>query len=102
MLGVDATEPRYVRRGPEGGPYACPCCRFITLGERGMYQICPVCFWEDDGADDRSADEVGGPNGSLTLRQAREKFARLGACDESAVRRVRGPLDSEQPGRRRA
>ncbi|MEU4773653.1 CPCC family cysteine-rich protein [Micromonospora sp. NPDC023644] len=72
----------YVRRGPEGGPYGCPCCRCITLDERGMYQICVVCFWEDDGSDDASAHEPSGPNGSLTLAQARENFARFGACDE--------------------
>ena len=47
-----------VIRGSEGGPYACPCCGFLTLPSRGGYDICPVCFWEDDGQDDPAADEV--------------------------------------------
>lgn len=27
----------------------CPCCGYRTLQERGQYEICPVCSWEDDG-----------------------------------------------------
>jgi len=28
----------------------CPCCEFKTFDKnsRGNYEICPVCFWEDD------------------------------------------------------
>ena len=40
--------------------YACPCCGFRTLDDRGGDDICPVCFWEDDGQDDHDADEVRG------------------------------------------
>ncbi|WP_286674588.1 CPCC family cysteine-rich protein, partial [Clostridium sp. ZBS4] len=29
--------------------FACPCCLYQTIKERGRYEICPVCFWEDDG-----------------------------------------------------
>ena len=30
--------------------YKCPCCGFYTFDEKpnGNYDICPVCFWEDD------------------------------------------------------
>src|SRR5215211_4909943 len=31
-----------------GGPYSCPCCGHITLSERGAYEICGECGWEDD------------------------------------------------------
>ncbi len=42
--------------------YRCPCCKFKTLHERGGDEICPVCFWHDDGQDERDADEIrGGP-----------------------------------------
>ncbi|SMP03937.1 CPCC family cysteine-rich protein [Chryseobacterium profundimaris] len=27
----------------------CYCCGYYTLEERGHYEICPVCFWEDGG-----------------------------------------------------
>nr|WTB36094.1 CPCC family cysteine-rich protein [Streptomyces sp. NBC_00830] len=50
-------------RDPADGPYARPCCRYVTLEQRGMYEICPVCFWEDDGQDDHDADVArGGPS----------------------------------------
>ena len=49
-------------RHPAEGRWAlpCPCCGFVTLPERGADDICPVCFWEDDGQDDHDADEVRG------------------------------------------
>src|SRR5581483_11991082 len=64
-----------VVRGPDGGPYSCPCCGYLTLRQRGAFQICQVCFWEDDGQDEHDAEVVrGGPNGTLSLRQARSNF----------------------------
>jgi len=60
-----------------GKHYTCPCCGYPTLGERGAYDICGLCNWEDDGQDDPHADEVwGGPNGSYSLTEARENFTR--------------------------
>jgi hypothetical protein len=56
---------------------ACPCCLYPTLRERGGYDICCLCDWEDDGQDDADADDVrGGPNGSYSLTEARENFRR--------------------------
>jgi hypothetical protein len=77
--------------------HACPCCQFLTLGERGGYDICKVCFWEDDGQDDHDADEVrGGPNSSLSLTQARLNFVVFGACEERFKPNVRPPFESEK------
>ncbi|MGA7857783.1 MAG: CPCC family cysteine-rich protein [Terracidiphilus sp.] len=76
--------------------HACPCCRFLTLDERGAYDICPVCFWEDDGQDDHDVNDVrGGPNYGLSLAQARLNFANIGACEERFLTNVRKPNDSE-------
>ena len=78
--------------------FGCPCCACLTLGERGGFEICPVCFWEDDGQDAVDADEVrGGPNGRLSLAVARYNYRRFGACDERFVGRTRTPLASELP-----
>jgi hypothetical protein len=76
--------------------YRCPCCRYKTLYGRGGDELCPVCWWEDDGQDDHDADEVrGGPNGSLSLVQARLNFAACGASDPKFVPKVRPPLPDE-------
>ncbi|MFF2364837.1 CPCC family cysteine-rich protein [Streptomyces sp. NPDC058122] len=87
-----------IQRKAEDGPHSCPCCGFLTLDERGSYQICPVCFWEDDGQDDQDADRVrGGPNGRLSLTEARRNFHAMGACDERCTQFVRDPLPDEHP-----
>jgi Cysteine-rich CPCC len=53
----------------------CPCCGLPTLGEPDAYEICVVCWWEDDGHDDNAADKVwGGPNGSYSLTVAKSNF----------------------------
>ena len=76
--------------------YPCPCCGYRTLAERGMYAICPVCFWEDDGQDEHDADVVrGGPNSDLSLTNARLNFKEFGACDLRCVGSVRKPLADE-------
>jgi len=83
---------------PEGPQksYRCPCCQFKTLHGRGGDEICPVCFWEDDGQDDHDAEEVrGGPNGTLSLVQARNNFTAFGASDQKCVTHVRPPLADE-------
>lgn len=85
-----------IRPKQEGTRYACPCCRHLTLDERGGHEICPVCFWEDDGQDDHDADRVrGGPNGASSLAQARQNYAAFGACEERFKPQVRPPLPSE-------
>lgn len=76
--------------------YRCPCCRHRTLYDRGGFSICPVCYWEDDGQDDEDADKVrGGPNGVLSLAQARENYSRYGVYDPKFNEHVRPPLPVE-------
>lgn len=77
--------------------YRCPCCKYKTLRSRGDYEICKVCFWEDDGQDEHDADVVrGGPNHDLSLRQAQTNFARFGAVQERFRPHVRPPRDDER------
>lgn len=37
--------------GKVEGLELCPCCGYRTIKKRGYYEICPVCYWEDDGID---------------------------------------------------
>ena len=59
--------------------FACPCCNYETLEQRGEYDICPVCFWEDDGNNDPS--RYSGPN-HMTLSEGRSNYQKNGACSE--------------------
>lgn len=98
---------------------ACLCCGHLTLDERGGYDICPVCFREDDAyivigdgviksvpvEGEASADEPlsglidvpSGANHGLTLREGRENYRKFGACEEAMVRNVRKPRCRKLP-----
>ena len=70
-----------LRPREDGYVYTCPCCGYPSLDERGGFDICSICFWEDDGQDSHNADIVlGGPNGDYSLREARENFAEYYTC----------------------
>lgn len=58
-----------------GDYFLCPCCSYPTLSERGEYEICLLCSWEDDGQDTPHENEIwGGPNSNYSLKEARENF----------------------------
>jgi hypothetical protein len=95
---TDQLDNNSVHSPERGRPYPCPCCGYLTLDERGNFEICSVCFWEDDGQDDHDAGLVrGGPNGNLSLTQARRNFAAIGAKRERNLPHVRDPLPHEHP-----
>jgi hypothetical protein len=78
--------------------FACPCCGFLTLTRPapGTFELCRVCFWEDDAAQFDDPDYDGGAN-HVSLNQARRNFAAFGACDEGARSKVRPPRPEEIP-----
>lgn len=78
--------------------YPCPCCKYLTLKHEadGSYDICPVCFWEDDFVQLKDPDFSGGAN-KVSLIQARENFLKFGACEEEMVKHVRKPFNYEIP-----
>ncbi len=78
--------------------YRCLCCGFRTLSEEppGTFQICPVCYWEDDNVQAADPDFEGGAN-RVSLNQARRNFAEFRAVTRDAVRFVRPPLPEEKP-----
>jgi hypothetical protein len=66
----------------------CDCCDYFTIPDRSDYEICPVCFWEqDDNRFDRP-DEESGANQELTLRQGRRNFEVFQACSKPFVKNV--------------
>ena len=72
--------------------FLCPCCFMPTLDGRAGYEICSICFWEDDGQDTDDAEIIrGGPNADYSLEEARENFKHnhtmYRASDERAFNR---------------
>lgn len=46
------------------GKFFCKCCGYNTLKQfpDGTYEICEVCFWEDDKYQTENPNEEAGPN----------------------------------------
>lgn len=63
----------------------CYCCGYFSLEEKGTAEICPVCFWEDDG--ENNLDMMSNPN-RMTLRQGRDNFVKFGACEKQFLQDV--------------
>ncbi|MBQ9610772.1 MAG: DUF2974 domain-containing protein [Lachnospiraceae bacterium] len=79
--------------------YKCPCCGYYTFKERagGTYDICPVCYWEDDLIQLNDETYEGGAN-KVSLKQARINFLKFGACEERLIKYVRSPREDELTG----
>lgn len=63
----------------------CPCCSYKTILEKGNYEICPICFWEDDGSNDESRYSQAN---HMTLQDAKDNFIIKGVCSEKFLKFV--------------
>ena len=81
---------------PLGRRFECPCCGYLTLTSppSGTYELCPVCYWEDDGVQFRDPSYAGGAN-QVSLQQARKNFHRYGASEPRFRESVRAPVPEE-------
>lgn len=57
----------------------CGCCGYKTIYEE--HDICDVCFWQCDWAQETHPDWHFGANGRLSLREAQQNFMRFGSCN---------------------
>jgi hypothetical protein len=78
------------------GKYFCKCCGFNTLSEfpDGTYEICEICFWEDDNYQTKNPNDAVGPN-RVSLIQARKNFEEFGACEVKMKISVRKPSKND-------
>lgn len=65
--------------------FTCFCCNYKTILERGNYQICKVCFWEDDGGN--YILKYSHVN-HMTLKEAKNNFKIKGAILERFLKFV--------------
>ena len=87
-----------IKKKDEPKKYKCPCCGYFTFEKKERaYDICPVCFWEDDPEQFKNPTLVGGAN-HVSLCDARVHFKQFGACDMEMKKYVRGPKKDELHG----
>ena len=76
--------------------YSCPCCGYLSFDEPpGSYQICSICFWEDDIVQLAFPDLAGGAN-RCSLIEGQRNFISLGTCEERLLPHTRQPTQSDQ------
>jgi Cysteine-rich CPCC len=74
----------------------CLCCGYRTLSVPEALELCQVCWWQDDGQDDRDADVVRRTvNGNLSLSQGRRNYKHYQVADPRFATQVRTPRQEE-------
>jgi len=74
-----------------GERFTCPCCGYLSFSEPpGHYQICEICFWEDDPVQLLDPRSAGGAN-VASLLDAQNNFAAHGWCEDRVAPYVRQP-----------
>ena len=71
----------------------CPCCGYNTFdpNDRLNYNICRICYWEDDPIAFEDPDFEGGANNGISLIQARINFKKFGATEKRLVHYTQQP-----------
>lgn len=80
--------------------YTCPCCGHFSFADApGSYEICPICFWEDDLLQLCFPDARGGAN-AVSLIEAQVNFVQWGACERRFREQVRPPTIEDEKDER--
>ena len=84
----------------QASQHPCPCWGYLVFDEPpGSYDICPICFWEDDIYQLRFASRGGGAN-HVSLLEGQKNYLSFGACEQRMKEFVRPPLPNEQRDRK--
>ena len=69
--------------------FTCPCCGYLVFDDMpGSYDICPICFWEDDIHQLYYPESPSGPN-HQSLIESQVNFVQFGACNRETAKHVR-------------
>ena len=66
----------------------CDCCDYFSIPGGHDYEICPVCFWEQDAFGVSDPDASSCANHGLSLHEGRKNFIAFGACAASFTNKV--------------
>ncbi|OTG90222.1 CPCC family cysteine-rich protein [Acinetobacter sp. ANC 3832] len=73
--------------------YTCICCEHFTRDEPHSgfdYEICPICFWEDDSVQNASPNSYSGAN-AVSLNEAKMNYQKFGVSELRFLQSVRKP-----------
>jgi hypothetical protein len=74
--------------------YTCPCCGYLVFEEPpGSYDICSICYWEDDLSQLRFQRTTGA--NQVSLLEAQRNYARDGVCELRSLSSVRAATASD-------
>lgn len=72
----------------------CPCCGFYTLDKDDpKYDICPVCYWENDPIQEKYPEETGA--NKVSLIEGRINYRKFGVCELRLFEYTRAPKIDE-------
>ena len=87
-----------LKKKDEPKKYKCPCCGHFTFEKKERsYDICPVCFWEDDPVQYENPTMPNGAN-RVCLADAKINYKHFAACEPEMKKFVRGPKKDELHG----
>lgn len=69
--------------------YTCPCCGYKTMDSDGNYDICPICYWEDDPFQKENEYDLGA--NKIPLIEAQKNYIKYGACEKIYLKNIRKP-----------
>ena len=75
----------------------CPCCGYRTLAEERHWEICLICFWEDDPLQYDEPAYAGGATDE-SLEEARRNFQAFGSASRSVLSDVHPPMRTPTKG----
>lgn len=76
--------------------YTCPCCGYKMLDNKppGTYDICKICFWEDDKVQFENPDFKRATN-EVSLKEAQKNFLTFGASSKRFLQYVHKPTSRD-------
>jgi hypothetical protein len=80
--------------------FPCPCCGYLVFAEPpGSYEVCSICFWEDDALQLEYATTLAGGANGVTLEEAQRTFAAHNVSERHLAAHVRPPgrFDERDP-----
>ena len=81
---------------PSGPQFTCACCGRLTQAEAyGSFEICPVCFWQDDIVQIADPYYEDGANRS-NLVEAQKVYKSIGASETRRLEFVEPPTEDQQ------